>query len=138
MIWTYVHMYRVFIKYCVFFQELSIFWDLFFVSTGLLLAVQKLSSNKNDCTLGSLARMSCSTCRGWHSFSQATLKWPEHPKIWSKTPFLWHNFGYTLSKWPQATLNFKIWGAVILRPQILVFLQVWGMGCSQLGKKHNF
>ena len=56
----------VFIKYCVFFQELSIFCDLSFASTGLLLAVQKWSTNKRDCTLGSLARMSCSsTCRRW-------------------------------------------------------------------------
>ena len=78
--------------------------------------------------------MSCSTCRGWHSFSQATLKWPEHPKIWSKTPFLWHNFGHTLSKWPQATLNFKIWGAMILRSQILVFLTYGGWVAVNWGK----
>ena len=65
--------YRVFIKYCVFFQELSIFGDLSFAANpGLLLVVQKLptkeklSTNKSDYTLGSLARMSCSSrCRGW-------------------------------------------------------------------------
>ena len=39
--------YRVFIKYCVFFQELSIFCDLSFASTGLLLAVQKWATNKS-------------------------------------------------------------------------------------------
>ena len=33
--------YRGFIKYCVFFQEVSIFCDLYFASTGLPLAIQK-------------------------------------------------------------------------------------------------
>ena len=73
--------YRVFIKYCVFFQELSIFCALSFASTGLLLAVQKWSTNKNDCTLGSLARMSfSSTCRGFVAVNrEITQFFYEHP-----------------------------------------------------------
>ena len=51
-------------------------------------------------------------------------KRPEHPKIWSKTPFLCHNSGKVTSKWPQATLRPGSWD-----PQILVFLQVWHMPC---------
>ena len=39
-LWTY----RVFIKYCVFFKEFSIFGDLSFGSTGLLFVVQKMIS----------------------------------------------------------------------------------------------
>ena len=61
-----------------FLQELSIFCDLSFASTGLLLAVQKWSTNKSDCTLGSLARTSCSSTWGWVAVN------------WEKTQFLIH------------------------------------------------
>ena len=54
--------------------SLSIFCDLSFASTGLLLAVKKWSTNKNNCRLGSLAKMSCSsTCRGW-----VAVNWVKH------------------------------------------------------------
>ena len=46
-------------------------------------------------------------------FSKAASKWPEHPKIWSKTPFLHHNFRQAMSKWPKATSDPKIWQAEI-------------------------
>ena len=46
--------YWVLIKYFVFLQEFSIFCDLFFVSTGLLLVVKKKwSAEKSGCTLRS-------------------------------------------------------------------------------------
>ena len=38
-------------------------------------------------------------------FSQAMSRRPEHPKLWSKSPFLSHNFGQATSNWPQATSN---------------------------------
>ena len=41
---VYIHMYRVFIKYCLFFQEFSKVCHLSLVSTRLLLAVQKITS----------------------------------------------------------------------------------------------
>ena len=55
--------YRVFIKKLWFFPRIV------YILRPLLRqhkAVQKWSNNKSNCTLGSLARMSCSsTCRGW-------------------------------------------------------------------------
>ena len=43
--------YRVLIKYCVFFQEFSKVCLLSLASTRLLLVVQKLPANSSDCTL---------------------------------------------------------------------------------------
>ena len=55
------------------------------------------------------------TCRMFLGRQEPTSKWPEHPKNWSKTPFLCYNFGQATSKWPKAMSNSKIWGAEIPR-----------------------
>ena len=75
--------YRVFIKYCVFFQEFLKVCHLSLASTRLLLVVQKITANRSDCTLALRWELwrSSQQCRGGRGCSELWKNtiFPEHP-----------------------------------------------------------
>ena len=76
--------YRVFSKYCVFFQEFSKICHLSLASTRLLLVVQKRPANRSDCTLAlrwELRRSLTAICRRERGCSELWKNpfFQEHP-----------------------------------------------------------